>query len=58
MKPNGYRYVRAYWLWSKGRTLPRLRWALWEVQDGRKHRVGTASNEDEYKAFLGLLVQA
>lgn len=53
MKPEGYRYVRAYWdRRVVHRTLPRLRWALWEVREGRARRVGTAQSEAEYLAWL------
>lgn len=47
MKAEGYRYVRSYRLMSNAK-----RWALWEVINGRSRRVGTATTEAEYQAFL------
>ena len=48
-KPDGYRYVRQYWT-GKSRD----NWALYEVREGRAHRVGTARSRDDYLRFLGL----
>lgn len=50
MKPEGYRYVREY------RTKHGPRWALWQVVDGRRKRVGTAIAEADYRRFLQLEV--
>lgn len=50
-KPDGYRYVRQYVTPARG---PIERWALYEKQGGRARRVGTATSEREYRAFLGL----
>jgi len=43
---EGYRYVREY------STKAGLRFALWERQNGRMRRVGTAKSEEEYLRFL------
>lgn len=55
MKIDGYRYVREYHVRDKvrGRRVePGRRWALWERVNGKARRVGTAFNEEMYKAFL------
>ena len=52
-KPDGYRYIRQYR--RRNGTRP---WALWEVQNGRARRVGTAETNDEKRAFLGLPAHA
>lgn len=49
MKPEGYRYVRSY---RPPRSFVGMRWALYEVRDGRARRVGTAECEADYLAFL------
>lgn len=45
---EGYRYVRAYRIYGVER------WALWERQNGKMRRVGTAHTEQDYRRFLGL----
>ena len=47
-KPEGYRYVRQY------NTAKGQRWALYEVQNERARRTGTAVTRREYLVFLRL----
>lgn len=56
-KPDGYRYVRSdprTWAERRRGIFTGERWALWEVQQGRARRVGTARSVQAYRAFLGL----
>jgi hypothetical protein len=46
--PDGHRWIRGY------RTGSGQRYALWEQQNGRPKRVGTASTHREANAFLGV----
>ncbi len=47
-RPEGYRYVRQYWRGSDHHN-----WALYEIQDGKAKRVGTAHSERAYREFIG-----
>lgn len=47
-RQEGYRYVRAYRIYGV------WRWALWERQQGKMRRVGTAHTEQDCRRFLGL----
>lgn len=47
---EGYRYVRAYRRKPPNGHL--YSWALWERQNGRMVRVGTAHTEEDYRKFL------
>lgn len=55
-KPDGYRYVRQYRQGEGARRAQGVerwtRWQLWEVREGTARRVGTATTEGEYRAFL------
>ena len=44
---NGYRYVRGYRVKDGSE-----RYALWERQNGRARRIGTALSKGEYLRFL------
>lgn len=48
MRDDGYRYVRQYEVQQGSR------WALWQCENGRYRRVGTATSVMGYRLFLRL----